>query len=102
MNSQASSYGFGANVSGGGLTIPGHVGSLTSDTQGSVTLRSATSATVNFSVAFQRPPICILTPSSDPTMVGAFWVTSTISSFTVNLHTAGSITFNYICMANPN
>jgi hypothetical protein len=102
VNSQNARYSFADNVAGGGFTVPGHVGSLTSDTQGSVTLSSATSATVNFSVAFQHAPICTLTPTSDPTSVGGYWVTSTISSFTANVHTAGSITFNYICMANPN
>jgi hypothetical protein len=102
VNSQASSYGFGANVSGGGFTIPGHVGSLSPDTQGSVTISRGTSATVTFSVAFQHPPICTLTPTSDPTSVGSYWVASTASSFMVNVHTPGRITFNYICMANPN
>jgi hypothetical protein len=102
VNSQNARYYFADNVSGGGFTVPGHVGSLTSDTQGSVSISSGTSATVNFSVAFQHPPICTLTPTSDPTSVGAYWVTSTTSSFTANVHTSGAITFNYICMANPN
>jgi hypothetical protein len=102
VNTQNNQYVFADNVAGGGFTVPGHVGSLTSDTQGSVTISSGTSATVNFSVAFQHAPICTLTPTSDPTSVGTYWVTSTTSSFTANVHTAGSITFDYICMANPN
>jgi len=53
-------------------------------------------------VAFNNAPICTLTPTSDPTSVGAYWVTSTNSSFTVKVHTSGTITFNYICMGNPN
>jgi hypothetical protein len=102
VNSQNGAYNFGDNVSGGGFTAPGHVGSNTSDSQGTVTLTSSSNATVNFTVAFQHPPICTLTPTSDPTSVGAYWVTSTTSSFTVNVHTSGTITFNYICMGNPN
>jgi hypothetical protein len=101
-NSQNGVYGFGDNVSGGGLTVPGHIGSLASDTQGTVTITSSTSATVNFAVGFQHAPICTLTPTSDPTSLGAYWVTSTTSSFTVNVHTSGTITFNYICMGYPN
>jgi hypothetical protein len=101
-NSQNGAYSFGDNVSGGGFTLPGHVGSNTSDSQGTVTITSSISATVDFSVAFQHAPICTLTPTSDPTSVGTYWVTSTNSSFTVNVHTSGTITFNYICMGNPN
>ncbi len=29
--------------------------------------------------------------------VGAYWVTSTTSGFTANVHTSGTITFNYVC-----
>jgi hypothetical protein len=97
-NSGGGSYGLSATA----FTAPGHVGSNTSDSQGPVNITSSTSATVNFSVAFQHAPICTLTPTSDPTSVGTYWVTSTNSSFTVNVHTSGTITFNYICMANPN
>jgi hypothetical protein len=97
-NSQGGLYTFG----GAGFTAPGHIGSNTSDSQGTVTITSSTSATVNFSVAFQHAPICTLTPTSDSTSVGSYWVTSLTSSFTANVHTSGTITFNYICMANPN
>jgi hypothetical protein len=102
VNSQKTAYNFGDNVSGEGFTVPGHVGSNTSDSQGTVTVTRSSSATVNFAVAFQHPPVCTLTPTSDPTSVGAYWVTSTTSSFTVNLRTPGTITFNYICLGNPN
>jgi hypothetical protein len=101
VNSLNGAYNFGDNVPGGGFTVPGHVGSNTKDSQGTVTIGGNTSATVNFSVPFQQPPICTLTPTSDPTSVGAYWVTSTTSSFTVNLHRSGTITFNYVCMGNP-
>jgi hypothetical protein len=97
-NSGGGPYGLSATA----FTAPGHVGSNTSDTQGTVTITSSTSAIVNFSVAFNNAPICTLTPTSDPTSVGAYWVTSTNSSFTVKVHTSGTITFNYICMGNPN
>ena len=103
VNSQGASYTLGANVSGGGFEAPGHIGSSTTDTQGTVMITSSTSATVNFSVPFLAYPICTLTPTSDPTSVGGYWVSGTThSAFTVNLHRSGTITFNYICMGNPN
>lgn len=68
--------------------------------KGTVTVRSSASAsaTVVFSTTYERPPECVLTPTTDPTSVGAYWVTSTSSAFTVNLHTASTITFNYVCV----
>jgi hypothetical protein len=100
---KAGTYTFGANVPGGGFKAPGHIGSGTTDTQGTVTITSSTSATVNFSVAFSAYPICTVTPTSDPTSVGGYWVSATThSAFTVNVHRSGTITFNYICMGNPN
>jgi len=103
-NSVGGAYNLGDNVSAatGGFIAPGHMGSKSSDVQGTVAISSNTSATVSFSVAFQHAPICTLTPTSDPTSVGTFWVRSTTSGFTVNVHKSGTITFNYICMANPN
>jgi len=104
VNSGGGAYNLGDNVSAatGGFIIPGHIGSKSSDVQGTVAISSNTSATVGFSVAFQHAPICTLTPTSDPAYVGTYWVISTTSSFTVNVHTSGTITFDYICMAHPN
>jgi hypothetical protein len=55
-----------------------------------------------FTHSYNSPPICVLTPTSDSTSAGAWWVTTTTSAVTANVHTSGSITFNYTCMANPN
>ena len=104
VNSVGGAYNLGDNVSvaTGGFITPGHIGSKSSDVQGTVAVSSNTSATVGFSVAFQHAPICTLTPTSDPASVGAYWVTSTTAGVTANVHTSGTITFNYTCMANPN
>lgn len=81
-----------------GISLPGHVGSATADTAGSVTITSSTSATVNFGTSYGSAPKCVVIPASDPTSVGAFWVTSTTTGLTVNVHTPGTITFNYVCV----
>jgi hypothetical protein len=92
--SQGGSYSFGPTL----MSLPGHFGSSSSDAAGSVTISSSTSATVNFGTSYNSAPKCVVTPTSDPTSVGAYWVTSTTSGLTVNVHTSGTITFNYICV----
>jgi len=80
------------------MSAPGHLGSSSADVAGYVTISSSTSATVNFGTSYNSAPKCVVTPTSDPTSVGAYWVTSTTSGFTVNVHTSGTITFNYVCV----
>jgi hypothetical protein len=92
--SQGGSYSFGPTL----MSVPGHFGSSSADAAGSVTISSSTSATVNFGTSYNSAPKCVVTPTSDPTSVGAYWVTSTTSGFTVNVHTSGTITFNYVCV----
>lgn len=80
-----------------------------SDFGGTIAISSGTSAKHLFTKAFTGvdSPICTLTPTSDSTAVGAYWVTyhgnrGNWTGFTTNIHTAGSITFNYRCTGNPN
>jgi hypothetical protein len=64
-----------------------------------VTISSSTSATVTFGTSYNTAPKCVVTPTSDPTSVGGFWVPpAATSSFTVYVHTSGTITFNYVCV----
>ncbi|MGO8732079.1 MAG: hypothetical protein ACLQVM_04715 [Terriglobia bacterium] len=88
------SYSFGPTS----MSAPGHFGSSSSDAAGSVTISSSTSATVNFGTSYNSAPKCVVTPTSDPTSVGAYWVTSTTSGLTVYVHASGTITFNYVCV----
>jgi hypothetical protein len=69
---------------------------------GTIAISSATSAKANFSSAFNSTPICTITPTSDPATIGNYWVTATASGLTANTHTSGTITFNYVCVGNPN
>lgn len=68
---------------------------------GTVALSSETSHSASFT-AYGSPPACTITPITDPTSVGTWWVTSTTNSVTANVHSSGSITFNFICVGNPN
>jgi hypothetical protein len=80
-----------------------------SDFGGTISINHGTSASHSFANAFTgaKAPICTLTPTSDPTPVGAYWVTYRGASgnwteFAANVHAAGPITFNYRCTGNPN
>jgi hypothetical protein len=76
--------------------------SANNDTSGQLRVSSATSASYTFVTVWSAPPACALTPTSDPTAIGAWWVTTSTSTLTANLHTRGTITFNYVCVGNPN
>jgi hypothetical protein len=80
-----------------------------SDFSGTITISSGTSSSHPFANAFTgaNAPICTLTPTSDSTAVGAYWVTyrgghGNWTGFSANIHSAGSISFNYRCTGNPN
>jgi pectate lyase-like protein len=77
-------------------------GASNSDVDGTITINGATAASQNFAIAFSVPPSCIIAPTSDPTSVGTWWVTTSSSAVTAHVHTSGTITFNYHCDGNPN
>jgi hypothetical protein len=89
-------------------TLPAATGTLALTAQivavraGSWSISSATSVPVTFSPAFNvTPTSCAVTPTADPTAVGAIWYTSlTTSGFTVNVHTSGTIAGTYQCLVN--
>ena len=93
-SSRSASYSFG----GVSFSIPAHFGGSSADLTGSVTITSGTSATVLFSMAYTSVPKCVVTPTSDPSSIGAYWVTATTTAMTVNEHTLGTMTFNYVCV----
>ncbi len=74
----------------------------TNNYAGTIAMASGTSASATFSTPFNSAPVCTLTPTSDPSSVGAWWVTTTTSTVTANVKSAGAITFNYVCAGNPN
>lgn len=71
---------------------------------GTVTVSASTSGSASFgaNAGFTVAPDCQLTPISDPTAVGGYWVISTTSTVTANVHTSGTIIFNYDCKGAVN
>jgi hypothetical protein len=66
---------------------------------GQVSLTDSTSASYAFPTRWASPPVCTLTPTSDPHSIGGYWVTSSTSAITANAHYPGRITFNFRCQA---
>lgn len=71
-----------------------------SDLAGTIVITSATSAAQTFKTAYTAAPVCVLTPTSNPGAL-TWWVTTTTTSVTANLSASGTVTFNYVCMGNP-
>jgi hypothetical protein len=74
----------------------------TDDYAGIITISGGNTAHVSFTKPFKSAPICTLTPTSDPTAIGAYWVSETPSSVTANATKPGRLSFTYICVGNPN
>jgi len=72
---------------------------------GTITLAGVTSNSVTFGTAFNSIPTVVVTPQSDTSTVGPYWVVPTVSGFTVHLHTQSSppvsVTFGYVVVPNP-
>jgi hypothetical protein len=98
--------GFNNKNNFGTVYVNGHLGANAAnpDVAGTVTITNpATSEAVTFTNAFATAPIVVVTPMADTTTAGPWWVTTSTTGFTVNVHTSGStITFNYMVIGNPN
>jgi hypothetical protein len=81
---------------------PARPSTATGVESGTVSLADSTSASHLFRTRWTSPPICTLTPTSDPHAIGGYWVTSSTSTVTANVHYAGRITFNFRCQAAAN
>jgi len=67
------------------------------DAMGTLFIVGATTGTYVFSGKYLSAPGCNLTPMSDPTNTGAYWVTVTSSGVTANVTIPGNISFTYQC-----
>ncbi len=76
---------------------PARPSTTTGVESGTVSLTDSSSASYAFRTRWTSPPICTLTPTSDPHAIGGYWVTSSTSAVTVNGHYSGRITFNFRC-----
>jgi hypothetical protein len=92
----------------GNLVLSGSAGqhintsSANNDIDGLIAVSASTSGSHTFSVPYSSAPSCVLTPTSDPTAVGVWWVTTSTTAVTANVKTAGTISFSYHCKGNPN
>ncbi len=96
----AGNFSFGAHLNADDTS--GSPPYANTDLASTVTVSGSTSASVNFTTNFTSAPIVVLTPQSDPTATGGWWVTTTNSGFTVHVTLSGTITFNYVVIGNPN
>lgn len=79
----------------GGGSAPGNT-----DLAGTIAVTASTTGTYSFKDTSNTVgPLCTVTPTSDPTATGVYWVTSTSTTLTVTVKTSGTITFNYLCVA---
>lgn len=89
-------------VGSSGVHVTTAVGNT--DFSGQIQLQGVSSNSHSFSQspAFLSPPVCVVTPTSN---LGAttWYVTVTTTQLTVTLSSGtGYVTFNYICVGNPN
>jgi hypothetical protein len=69
---------------------------------GKIDIKRSNSGTVEFKVPFHTSPVCSLTPTSDPSALGSYWVSTSPSTVSAFVQKPGQITFNFICVGNPN
>jgi hypothetical protein len=85
-------------------TTGGHIGTnaASNDIGGTIAIASGTSATHTFATAYTNAPNCVLTPTSSPSAIGFYFVTTSTTGVTANITISGTITFMYACTAAVN
>jgi hypothetical protein len=68
---------------------------------GTITIAGSDSGSISFKQPFKSSPACTLTPTADPSEIGAYWVVTTPTSVTARVRRPSRISFNYICVGNP-
>lgn len=69
--------------------------------QGVLAISSSTTASFTFlGQQYAHAPVCVVTPTSDPTAVGVWWVTTSTTTLTVTVKVSGTISFNYVCFGH--
>lgn len=74
----------------------------TTDIAGTVSIAASTSGTKTFTTNYTNAPNCVLTPKTDPTAIGFYWVTTTTSTVVAHVTISGTIDFTYLCVAATN
>jgi hypothetical protein len=68
---------------------------------GTISIVAANNLSFAFVTAYAQAPICTISPRANPGGV-TYWVTSTTATVKVNLSAVSTLSFNYICVGNPN
>lgn len=71
------------------------------DVAGTQTINSGTEVSFTFENAFTDAPVVVVTPQGDTTSIGAWWVTTTATGFSIFMKNSGTMTFNYVVVGNP-
>jgi hypothetical protein len=72
------------------------------DLSGTQTINSGTETSFTFENAFSSAPVVVVTPQGDTTAIGAYWVTTSPTGFSIFMKNSGTMTFNYVVIGNPN
>jgi hypothetical protein len=67
------------------------------DIAGQITIASGTSANYNLLGTYTYPPYCQVTPISNPSSAGGYWVAASNTVVTVFVVNSTTLTFNYHC-----
>jgi hypothetical protein len=84
----------------GNLNVQGHVNSIQADLAGQLTINGGTSTSFTFANAYTNAPIVTVTPTSDPTATGTYWVTTSPTGFSIFVSISGTLAFNYVVIGN--
>lgn len=96
------------NVTVGTSTSPTHVtmAAANTDFAGQISINSGTSGYYQFSTPFTGqtpnvPPVCVVTPTTNLGSI-SWYINVSPAQLWVYLSGATTVTFNYICVGNPN
>ena len=88
----------------GSLALSEHLNNVAGnpDLCGIQTITSGTETSFTFENAFASAPVVVITPQGDTTDIGAYWVTTSPTGFSIFMKNSGTMTFNYVVIGNPN
>jgi hypothetical protein len=91
-----------AMLRGEDFSLGSHLNQLAAngDLGGRISISGAINGSKTFGAAFALPPVCVVSPTSNPGTT-SWWVTTSTSAITINLSAPGTLTFDYTCHGNP-
>jgi hypothetical protein len=92
-----------AMLRGEDLLLSSHLNQLISngDLAGRISISNGVTGTKNFGQPYALPPVCVVSPTSNPGAT-SWWVATTTAEMTIRLSAPSTISFDYTCHGNPN